>query len=91
MLSVCVTPASLYGTETLALTETRQQRLHVCENRRRVDELREEIGLRKSLRRRVVENRLKRAGHVERMAEDRLAKRALHTERKAGGEEGDSD
>ena len=28
----CVTPACLYGTETLALTELQQQRLQMCEN-----------------------------------------------------------
>ena len=31
VMSTCVTPACLYGTETLALTEL-QQRLQVCEN-----------------------------------------------------------
>ena len=54
VMSMCVTPACLYGTETLALTEL-QQRLQVCENnwvrkiarvtrsdRRRMVELREE-------------------------------------------------
>ena len=32
VMSTCVTPAYLYGTETLALTELQQQRLQVCEN-----------------------------------------------------------
>ena len=32
VMSMCVTPACLYGTETLALTELQQQRLQVCEN-----------------------------------------------------------
>ena len=32
VVSTCVTPACLYGTETLALTELQQQRLQVCEN-----------------------------------------------------------
>ena len=32
VMKTCVTPACLYGTETLALTELQQQRLHVCEN-----------------------------------------------------------
>ena len=42
-----------------------------------MDELGEETGLRKSLHGgRMVENRLKWAGHVDRMAEDRLTKRA---------------
>ena len=31
VMSTCVTPACLYGTETLALTELQQQRLQVCE------------------------------------------------------------
>ena len=30
VMSTCVTPACLYGTETLALTELQQQRLQVC-------------------------------------------------------------
>ena len=32
VMSTCDTPACLYGTETLALTELQQQRLQVCEN-----------------------------------------------------------
>ena len=32
VMSTCVTPACLYGTDTLALTELQQQRLQVCEN-----------------------------------------------------------
>ena len=32
VMSTCVTPACLYGTETVALTELQQQRLQVCEN-----------------------------------------------------------
>ena len=32
VMSTCVTPACLYGTETLALTVLQQQRLQVCEN-----------------------------------------------------------
>ena len=32
VVSTCVTPACLYGTETLAMTELQQQRLQVCEN-----------------------------------------------------------
>ena len=59
VMSTCVTPACLYGTETLALTELQQ----VCENnwvrkiarvtradRRRMVELREETGMQRSLR-----------------------------------------
>ena len=32
VMSTCVPPACLYGTETLALTELQQQRLQVCEH-----------------------------------------------------------
>ena len=32
IMSTCITPACLYGTETLTLTELQQQRLQVCEN-----------------------------------------------------------
>ena len=32
VMSTCVTPACLYGTETLAMAERQQQRLQVCEN-----------------------------------------------------------
>ena len=32
VMSTCVTPTCLYGTETLALTKLQQQRLQVCEN-----------------------------------------------------------
>ena len=88
-MSTCVTPACLYGTETLALIELQQQRLHVCENnrvrkiaratradRRRMVELREVTGVQRSLTERLVRSRLQWAGHVERMADDRLPKRA---------------
>ena len=89
VMSTCVTPACLYGTETLALTELQQQRLQVCENnwvrkiarvtradRRRMVELREETGVQRSLTERLVRSGLQWAGHVERMADDRLPKRA---------------
>ena len=89
VMSTCVTPACLYGTETLALTELQQQRLQVCENnwvrkiarvtradRRRMVEFIEETGVRRSLTERLVRTRLQWAGHVERMADDRLPKRA---------------
>ena len=89
VMSTCVTPASLYGTETLALTELQQQRLKVCENnwvrkiarvtradRRKMVELREETGVQRSLTERLVRSRLQWAGHVVRMADDRLLKSA---------------
>ena len=71
VMSTCVTPACLYGTETLAMTELQQQRLQVCENnwvrkiagakrvdRRRMVELREETGVQRSLTERLVRSRL---------------------------------
>ena len=88
VMSTYVTPPCLYGTETLALTDL-QQRLQVCENnwvrkiarvtradRRRMVELREETGVQRSFTERLVRSRLQWAGHVERMADDRLPKRA---------------
>ena len=83
VVSTCVTPACLYGTETLALTVLQQQRLQVCENnwvrkisrvtradRQRMVELREETGVQRSLTERLARSRLQWAGHVERMADD---------------------
>ena len=84
-----VTSACLFGTETLAMTERQQHRLQVCENnwvrkiarvaradRRRMVESREETGVQRSLTERLVRSRLQWAGHVGRMADDRLPKRA---------------
>ena len=89
VMSTCVTRACLYGMETVALTELQQQRLQVCENnwvrkitrvtradRRRMVELMEETVVQRSLTERRVRSRLQWAGHVERMADDRLPKRA---------------
>ena len=95
VLGACVTPAMLYGLETLPVSEKHQHRLQVCENnwvrriagvkrvdRRRMDELREEVGIQKCLMGRLVKSRLKWAGHVERMKEDRLPRMAyVHQER----------
>ena len=99
VMSTCVTPACLYGTETLALTELQQQRLQVCGNnwvrkiarvtradRRRMVELREETArVQRSLTERLVRSRLQWAGHVERMADDSLPKRAAELREQAGG------
>ena len=76
--------ACVYGLETLPVSEKHQHRLQVCENnwvrriagvkrvdRRRMDELREEVGIQKCLMGRLVKSRMKWAGH-ERMKEDRL-------------------
>ena len=77
VLGACVTPAMLYGLETLPVTEKHQHRLQVCENnwvrriagvkrvgRRRMDELREEVGIQKCLMGRLAKSRMKWAGHV---------------------------
>ena len=79
-------PACMYRTDTLVLTELQQQRLQVCENNwvrkiarvtradmRRMVELREETGVQRSLTERLVRSRIQWA---ERMADDRLPKRA---------------
>ena len=73
----------------LAQTELQQQRLQLCENnwvrkiarvtradRRIIIESREEAGVPRSLKERLVRSRLQWAGHVERMADDRPSKRA---------------
>ena len=56
-------------------------------------ELREETGLQRSLTEGLTRSRLQWAGHVERMADDRVAKRAAELDRvyvnRAGGDEGD--
>ena len=43
-------------------------------------ELREEIGMKKHLKMKVVGSRMRWAGHVQRMGEDRLSKRAWKAE-----------
>ena len=99
VLGACVTPAMLYGLETLHVTEKNQHRLQVCENhwlrriagvkrvnRRRMDELRKEVGIQKCLMGRLVKSRMKWAGHVERMKENRLPMMAyVHQERRKRG------
>ena len=91
VLGACMTPAMLYSLETLPVSEEHQHRLQVCENnwvrriagvkrvdrRRRMDELREEVGIQKCLMGRLVKSRLKSAGHVGRMEEDRLPRMVL--------------
>ena len=83
----CVPPAYLCRLETVALRE-RQQKLQVCENnwvrriagmkkmdKRRMDELGEEIGVQMSLTGRLVKCRLRWAGHSVRMGALRMAER----------------
>ena len=89
-MSTCVTPACRYGTETLALTELHQQRLQVCENNwvRKIAKSNEgrqsnnggvkgrDVSAEVLDRERLVRSRVQWAGHAERMADDRLPKRA---------------
>ena len=88
-LRTCVTPACLYGLEIVALTEQQQQKLQVCENnwvwgitrtkrvdRRRMNDLRKEVGMQCSLTGRLVRSRMRWADHLVRMDASKLAKRA---------------
>ena len=88
VLRTCVTPACLYGLETVALTE-QQHKLQVCENnwvrlitrtkrvdRRRMNDLGKEVGMRCSLTGRMVRSRMRWAAHLVRMDASTLAKRA---------------
>ena len=83
----CVVPASTYGLETLALSEMHQHKLQVCENnwirkiagvrrvgRRRMKDLREEVGTKACIVGKIVKSRMKWAGHMVRMKEDKLPK-----------------
>ena len=89
ILNSCITPAYLDGLEIMAMTEKQQERLQVCENnwvrrivgvkridKRRMEEMREEVGMKESLTRNLVRSRLSWAGHVEQMEGERLTKRA---------------
>ena len=49
-------------------------------------ELREEIGMKKQLKMKVAGSRMRWAGHVQRMGEDRLSKRAEEEEENAAME-----
>ena len=96
VMSTCVTPACLYGTETLALTELHQQRLQVCESNwvrktARVTRGSQEKnggvkGVQRSLAERLVRSRLQWAGHVERMTDYRRERQSYVS--RAGGDEG---
>ena len=82
-------PAITYGLETLAVSELHQHNLQVCENnwirkiagvrrveRRRWKDLREKVGTKACIVGRIVKSRMKWAGHMVRMKEDKLPKRA---------------
>ena len=77
--------AYLYGLETM--TEKQQEKLQVCKNNwvKRMEELREEVGMKESLTRKLVRSRLKWAGYMERMEGELLTKRAdaLRVERRS--------
>ena len=87
VLDSCVVPDSAYGLETLALSELHQHKLQVCENnwirrisgvkrveRRRMKDLTEEVGTKASIVGKIVKSRVKWAGHMVRMKDDKLPK-----------------
>ena len=87
VLDSCVVPASTNGLETLALSELNQHKLQVCENnwirriagvkrveRRRMKDLREEVGTKACTVGRIVKSWMKWAGHMVRMKDERSPK-----------------
>ena len=64
--------------------DSRKQLQRICkvtqEDRRKMKELREEIGMKKHLKIKVAGSRMRWAGHVQRMGEDRLSKTAWKAE-----------
>ena len=92
VMSTSVTQAYMYGTENLTLTKLQQQnaasvRKQLGTKTSKSNEGREannggvmgtweETGVQRSLTERLVRSRLQWAGHVDRMADDRLSKRA---------------
>ena len=89
VLDSCVVPASTYGLETLALSELHQHKLQICENnwirriagvrrveRRRMKDLREEVGTKACKVGKIVKSRMKWAGHMVRMKDEKLPKRS---------------
>ena len=77
---------------TLALTERQEEKMQIAENNwvrrickvtqegRKMKELKEEIGMKKHLKMKVARCRMRWAGHMQRMGEDRLSKRAWKAE-----------
>ena len=76
---------STYGLETLDLSELHQHKLQVCENnwirriagvkrveRRRMEDLREEVGTKACIVGKIVKSRMKWAGHMVRMKDDKF-------------------
>ena len=89
LLDSCVVPASIYHLETLALSELHQHKLQVCENNwitripgvkrveiRRMKDLREEVGTKACIVGKIVKIRMKWAGHMVRMKDDKFPKRS---------------
>ena len=89
VLYSCVVPDSTYGLETLDLYELHQHKLQVCENnwirniarvrrgkRRRMKDLREEVGTKACIVGKIVKSRMKWAGHMVRMKDGKQPKRA---------------
>ena len=79
----CVVPACIYGLGTLALTEGREEKMQIAENnwirrickvaqedRGKMKELREEIGMKEHLKMNVVGSRMRWAGDVQKMGEE---------------------
>ena len=58
-------------------------------NKRRMDELRMEVGVRESFKKKLARSRWKWTGHVERMKDEQLAERA--DAQKVEGKGGDDD
>ena len=77
-------PASTYGMETLALSELHQHKLQVCENnwtwriagvrrveRRRMKDLRAEVGTKACMVGKIVNSWIKWTGYMVRMIDDK--------------------
>ena len=93
VLETSLVAACIYGLGTLARTLRQEENIHITENnwvgrickvtqedRWKMKELRKEIGMKKHLKIKVVGSRMRWAGHVQRMGEDRLSKRAWKAE-----------
>ena len=77
VLEACVVPACIYGLGTLAVT-LRQEKMQIAENnwiqrmckvtqedKRKMKELREEIGMKKHIKMKVAGSRIRWAGHMQ--------------------------
>ena len=86
---LCGASYYLWVLETLAPSELHQHKLQVCENnwlrriagvrrveRRRMKDMREEVGTKACIVGKIVKSRIKWAGHMVRMKDDTLPKRA---------------